>query len=320
MLLSILQDIAAEEGLDLSDPEQKSLAISRVNIAARELYNSTDLEGAVEERIFDIMVAENQITLPWNVGEVRAIRWYGSSALPLEDMLNRYHADEVSSEFYGADRFRDKGYSPLEKSIENNSTLSFSLPKVDTVAFSVAISGTTPNSAKITEILSFAPGDLEKETTNNFIEPLITIIKSVPTTYNMFVYDANGNELATIPNFILESKFRVFQVYEDDPVNNVNSTQQGVEVLYKRTFYPMWNDYDSFVCGDVYDKAIFYMYMAHRAKTTEDKAVHLQAAVGIVNKITANFTAGKSKKLRFATGPYFGPPYNPINRFDRIYE
>lgn len=300
MLLNILEDIAADIGLNLAVAREKNLAIIRVNQCAKEIFDAEDIAGSMREQVFDLNVLTQQVSLPHYVGEFRGWRYYDARMkIAINDLQPRYHYGRGSEVWLLKHRFIGK--FPLARFISNQSVLRITSAIPTPEEFTISISGRTPNSAAVTEKLTFAVGDTIKQTVNNWIE-VTAIAKNVQTTYDQKFTDLEGNDLGTFPNASLTSEFTIIQVLDYESTN-----YNTVDCLYKVKFYPFKDDYDVFCCGNEYDKAIYWKYMEHEASRREDKDTAIAALLkcnSIVKQISNSKEIGVEKLVGFCENPY----------------
>lgn len=256
-LRNILADFAADSGYQTTTENQRERAISLINDAAFEIYRSWDLPNCLQEQVFQLGVTDQMISLPHYVCELRAIKGYDSELkMELCDMRPYYSTQGwVRSIGY---RWRVKNTSyPLSKNLLNVEpiTITFSNPVPETV--SVVLEIKTPKSGKIIETLIFAVGEQSK-TTSSHVEQVFSIQKSNVTTYDLSGHNQDGEVITSIPNTELRANFT--QVTVLDKFESLGQDRL-VTTLFKLRYRPMNDDYDSFVCGDDYDKCIYYKTM-----------------------------------------------------------
>src|SRR5687768_14471894 len=117
-LLQILKDLKAEYGLRYETTEELSIAVSRVNDAAREIYAMEDFKGSEDERVFDFNQGTQQIALPEYVGSPRGMRYYDTMRkIALHHAGNRYIADDSDQAWDLS--FREKTQSVLTRELDN---------------------------------------------------------------------------------------------------------------------------------------------------------------------------------------------------------
>lgn len=314
MLLDILNRIVSFSGEDLTNAAQKSLVVTRVNQAAKEVYESEDLAGSLREIVLDLDTDTQQVTLPFFVGHVRKIRYHDARlAVTLQDQQPRYHYG-LSNEVWPL-QFRLLPNSPIARDLDNYSTVTVSIPQADTKEFSVILVGTTNNSHRVSETLTFAIGETSKESQSNFAA-FESIRKNKITAFDVTIKDADENIIAIIPNADFKVEYQVLQVLDSEVSNN----QNFIELLYKTRFFPFQNDYDSFPCGDSYDDAIFYKYVEHeltREKDAEGAVAALAKSSEIIERVTRDASSGIEKKINFGPNPYSGMARFAIGRSRR---
>lgn len=303
MLINILQDIASEGDANLDLPDQKALLKAKINAAAREIYYSTDVENSLTEGVFNFDVSQNQVTLPWFVGEVRGYRWYDSTRrIEHQDIRNRYNSEAG----YGVwlDSFREKYRSALMRDITNESVLRFSIPKVEDSDIIIAVEGTTDHSANIVEEVTLAAESLTAETIKNFKSPIVSISKNRLSNFDITVKDVEDRVVSLLPNCLLSPSFITIQVIDD--INRSLNAVSGIEVLYKKTFIPLESDYASFFGSDIYDKAIFWKYNEHKTSNTLDAAAAFQLkCTQALLQISTSREVSRHTKIGFAPSPSF---------------
>jgi hypothetical protein len=301
MLLDILNRITSYSGEDLTILSQRTLVVTRVNQAAKEVYESQDLAGSLREIVLDLDTGTQQVTLPFFVGHIRKVRYHdGRVPVTLQDQQPRYHYG-LGNEVWPL-QFRLLPNSPIARDLDNYSTVTVSIPSADTKEFSVILVGTTNNSHRVSEALSFAIGETSKESINNFAS-FESIRKNKVIDFDVTIKDADENIIAIIPNSDYKVEYQVLQVLDSEVTNN----QNPIEVLYKTRFFPFQNDYDSFPCGDVYDDAIFYKYVEHeysREKDAEGAVAALAKTGEIIERVTRDHGVGLEKKINFGPNPY----------------
>jgi len=232
----------------------------------------------------------------------------------LDAKENRYNEGKGNETWY--QKWRSRGYHPLEREIANESTLKFSIPEVESVAFSINIIGATPNSSRVQETLTFSPGDILKESAVPFIS-IRNIVKSAPTQYDITVLDADGNTMSLIPNHKTYVLYHWIQIFDWDNMY-IPTTSAQIEVLYKKKFDDLVNDYDEFLFGDKYDKAIYWKYLAHQSKDPAVTMVFEEKCNDVLNKIEANGSIGLRRVINFKKSPFikmpYGQPFGPVRR------
>lgn len=305
-LRNILADVAADIGLPTGNATEKAWLIARVNDAAQELHQSRDLAGSIFEQLFQFDVENQQVALPAYVGSIRAVRSYATrDRIDYHDMRPRYQSQGWTEPYLA---WREKGKSPLFRDIINASLAVLTIPYAETVAFDVSVTGSTEQSARISEVVTFAPGDVSKNTLNAWIT-IESFTNADPHLYDVTMADVDGRILSRLGNSEPRALYTLVQV--QDYVSASDATGQvaaNVEVLYKRAFRPFVNDNDEFICPG-YDKAIVWKTLEHllskkdpaRAAQAQSKAMELVMSKG------RDVESGVQKSIDFAPSGGLGP-------------
>lgn len=301
MLKTILENVAQETGLNATS--ERAYLLRYINKAADELYYTYDLFNCEREQLFNVGSSNQQITLPSYVYRISALRNYDTtSTIILRDMRPRYSANRWNKPYEGFPylTWRQKFKSPVQADTTNIGPVVINIAEAATVSFDVLITGTTANASRITETLSFIPGDLTKTTTNNFLS-FESLRKSVPCNADITFVDAGGVTIATLGNNELYTEYTIIQIL--DRYQEV-SEDQLVEVLYKTRFYPFINDYDSYPCGDLYDEAIYWKTMellVAKQVGQEDRAMLCaQKCVSLIRNIHDNIEPFSESNMVFS--------------------
>ncbi len=200
-----------------------------INYAFKELWKSVDLPNS----IFEVTVkpANNTaiISLPWYVDQIKGVKQntWGVERIILNTPRAYYQNNSYYQHLY---TWRVLGTSPLCRSITNASTLTLSFKQPVTTQVTVSIIGQTDQGSEFREQLLFAIGDVSKETAGRYSD-LSNVTKSIITENDLFIYGPNSEELGIIPNRLMESKYKIIQLYDKYfiPCNNCNC----YDILYK---------------------------------------------------------------------------------------
>jgi len=306
-LLDILKMVEASEGIPCtSDADQKALATARINEAARELYEDQDFPESKREDIFNIDVSSQVVALPWYVEYVRGWRYFNSRLPGIMDAKdNRYGEGKGNEVWYN--KWRTKGHFPLEREISNESTLRFTIPQAEDSIVEINIVGETSLSSRYQETVNIPVGSLDAETVSDFVS-VRSIIKKNPCKYDITVLDADDNVMSVIPNNRTHVLYHWIQLFDWDNMY-LTTTSAQVEILYKEKLSDLVNDYDEFLFGDKYDKAIYWKYLAHQSKDQEVTAGFELKCDDLLNKIHANESIGTRRVINFRKSPYLSMPY-----------
>jgi len=320
-LLNILQMIGASDGITITDANEKLALVARVNEAARELYELEDFPESLEEELFNLDVASQMVSLPWYVEWIRGWRYYESRLRgETHDKRNRYSSD-FGNELY-FHRWRHFKFSPVSRDIVNESTLTLSIPEADDTKFTVSVVGATTNAARTQETITFEPGDLTHTTSGNFKAPLSGIVKDGPCKFDITVKDAEDNTLSVIPNHMTQIRYHVIQILDYESYS-LDTQTNSVEILFKRKYQELVNDYDEFLFGDKYDKAIYWKYKSHQAENEKALAIYEIKCNDVLRSIQSTEAMGTKFQIGFARNPYFHMPYaihkNSIRRYGVIW-
>ena len=257
MLKNIIENTFGPLGLDPQRSADRLLLLKYINFAAQELWEETDLVGALQEQYF-ITTNEVEVTLPSYVWRIRGIRSVNlNHALTLKDMSPRY--------FYGAGyesqlEWRLKPKVALERNIINSAPMTISIPVAETSRIKFSVRGRTTNSQRITETVIIEAGEMSVILTLSF-EEVIFFHKDRITTNDCTIKDADDNVMAIIPNALLESRYCVAQIR--DPSFSTSLNNNAIfECLFKQLFIPLVNDDDEYTVPD-YDDAIGWKVLSH---------------------------------------------------------
>ncbi len=321
-LNSILSELAADEGIPLNTSAERAYLIDIINKAAREIYDTTDLRGSLREQVFNIGNDQQLVTLPWYVENIRAVRQYDYRFKTIyEPMQVRYQTNEWQQPLISWREVRKE--APLQREIANHGPLTVTLTEAATVPFVLTVTGKTPNSTRKTESVVFLAGDTTKTTVNNY-EDITALTKNKVIDQDLSVADMDGNTVAFIPNHELKSRNTIVQVID-------RWQQEGedvlVEVLFKLRFTPFVNETDSFPCGDLYDrciywKAISHLYTKQEGEVAQNKVLGAEAKCRqLIEALTSNDNDGKPHKLDMAANPFFDmfgrTEYTVYGRYDK---
>lgn len=254
MPLSIIYNqFASQTGLTASS--QRNFCLQFINRAAEDIYTKIDPREALRECVFLMQEQYATVTLPYFVGKIRKIRQYSTGIQAnLHDMLPRYHT-QGWAELYHYLTWRIKGEIPIGRDIQNEGPLTLALPDGEVIGagetFSIYITGGNTKRQRFTEQVDFVVGVNSVNTTNLF-STIESISKTAPCNYDVTIDDPDGNELASLPNSLLTTKYTVIQLTDYEPISNYY-----VEILYKQELLPFFNNFDEFPARG-YDQAIFF--------------------------------------------------------------
>ena len=303
MLLDVYNNLKTRIGFKDSE---RNLIVAKLNDAWKEIYDSVDLPESRDEKVFDVNVASQVITLPWFVENIRKIRWY-DPRLPLDvDAQGNRYNDSVGNELW-IKKWRKVKKGALARSIDNYTTLKVSVPLAESEIFSVTVKGQTTNSAYSAETLTFAVGELEKETTGNFVE-VQSISKNVTTASDVTIKDASDNILMVIPNHLKTFKYYTIQIL-DQLSSTLQQNFSSVEVYFKYAFHPVENDEDEFLFENKYDMAVLWKYLEQNKNNYMEVAAAQEKCKQVIDNVIKNEADGVVSKINFKRNPFFSLPY-----------
>ena len=313
-LIDLLKDLASDLGVDINSATEKEWLIGKVNCATRDLYNQNDLLGCLREQLFLLGSTDQQISLPYYVFEIRAVRNYDTRyPVKLLDMSPRYQTEgwADSQDFY---LWRIKRQaSPVKAAWFSDGPLKFTLSAPASKDFTINIIGQTNQATKTQETLSVLVGQTEVTSANNYLASVgvEAITKSDVTDEDILVTSLDGIEISDIPN---SEKFPSFTIVQVQDKWQSKAQTDMVEVLYKTRFTPFVNDYDVFPCGDIYEEAIYWNTLGHVwAKNEGEQWVTKVIAANAkaqeqIEKIASNREAGRQARMSFGTSRWMYHP------------
>ena len=309
-LNNILVSLATVGALRLDDADQVAYETFRVNTAAKELYESTDLVGCLREQVLNVDVDENssRIVLPYYIGKLRAVRYMNPNVdLGLVDMRPKYAERVWNDKNLVAWRLLEQ--RPLFKSITNGSLFTFTFTAPLETACNIVIKGASDIAQDDVETLAFAIGDTTKTTTKSFID-ITSIVKSCVTNADCSVMDADNVEMANIPNNQLKSLYQIVQLAKVYSNTQVVPATQYVEVLWKERFKPLALLTDEFQCPG-YDECVVYKYLAQRAMLSENVSAKANAAIyeskvsELIRQIDYDSSQTTDKRMTFGSNQFY---------------
>lgn len=301
MLRNILSELSEATSLPATSAVNRAQLLRYINRAYHEFYSTCDLPGSMFEQTFTIDESQQQISLPWYVEQVRMIRRpLTRTQHTVENFAPRYHSNRWMQPYKS---IRFTAQRALHTPLALESQLTVSLAIAQTIPFNVTVSGQTPAAASVTETLTFLPGDLTKTTTNQFAKDdpigVQSISKSEILTCDLTVRDGSNTLLCTIPS-TLSSVRHIILMTNDYASGTYSNSDNQIEVLYKRTFVPVYNDEDEF-CTPALESAILWKARAYAYSMAKDELSAQQAilaeqkandlATQVLNNIAEQTTA-----------------------------
>lgn len=311
----MLRDILANLQDSLGVSADRARLVRFVNQAYREFYQRTDLPGSLMEQVFEFNVGDQVATLPWYVGEVRAMRRLNSrQPVTAHSMLPRYHSRAWRQQRW---EFRMLGRRAIHTPLSVESQLTVAIPIAQAATFSVTIKGQTASAATITETLTFAPGELTKTTTAQFAKDdpsgIEAITRDGAVTADITIEDGAGVELALLANSQDAASHVVIQ-WNDLDTGTHSTTDNNIEILYKKTYNPLIHDTDVPVFPAIVDAIVWKARSYHYSFSKDEFAG--QQAILATQKADALFTAAIETQDMEAVAVIQAAP----NRFERAWD
>ena len=241
---SLIQQVSETVGVLPDSKDNEAQVLAWLHRAAVMIYVQYDLPGSVFEQFFCVDNNKFVITFPWYVGAIRGVRWHDSSRLvTMRDMRPRYHGVPWTQPYL---QWRQISATPLHTPLTNAGPLTFQISAAETQPFDIIINGQTSMAANTTEIITFTPGDLVKNSVNLF-EPenpfgITSIKKSAYTSSDVAVLvSATQAEVGRIANNQLYASNIRVQILDWNAGTPFILGEDCVEVLYKQRFSPFVN-------------------------------------------------------------------------------
>lgn len=315
MLKDIITEVAGPLGLNPQISADRLLITSKINRAAKDLWEETDLIGSLLEQFFTIPATSNhEITLPHYVGNLRGVRsvnW--KEKLNLFDMAPRYY---YGHSFQSNLSWRIKNRSPLHTSITNSAPMVISIPTAETTRIIFYVNGTTTTAKRKQEQAIIEAGSTSVTLSSSF-EEIFSFGKNIVTDRDCTLTDSDGNEMSVIPNILLDVTYPVIQIL--DKAFTSQNDAYVIECLFKQVSLPLINDYDQFVIPEYDDviswKTLVNFYMLKEGQ--EQLALTFQSKVAerLRNK-DSDASRGTLRPIQTAGNRYIGAMRNSNRGFD----
>ena len=293
----ILNQVGYKVGLNPANTAERATLLRILNEAAPELYAQADAAGSLGECLFKIN-GDQTIAFPSFLGQLRAAReWDTQLPWHINQMRPRYNVQNWTDMWRN---YRIKNKHALSKTLTNTAPVVLSVSVVETPPIEVTISGPTDSASAARETIVMDA--TTKAATLNFLD-IELLTKDRVNDYDVTVVDADGNELAVIPNNQMESLYLHVDV-STFPFLNANTSLQAhyMEVLFKKPLPVLSDDADEFPakgydnvlvdkCLQIYyqeqakpDLALVYDAKATRtmARIQEDENAAAEDVVGFV--------------------------------------
>lgn len=286
-------------GLQASDATDLAIVQQLINEAAKEIYNTGDLPGLMDEAAFTFD-PNYQIAIPTFSANIRGMRDYNNrNKQPLTGMGENYGNDPW---FRNWERYRVKANSPIQQELSVASVLTLTQGGTPDGG-SIVITGSTVNSSRVSETVVMSANS---QTSVGQYVTIHSITSPAMRTNDYNVFDANSVLLASLPNNQLSTNYQVLLLSNYPWAQN--TTTQTVEILFKRAFVPFVNDGDEFPAPG-YDDAIYYAFQSNwdsmRKGDEERSALAAQKAAMLLGAAESN-EAGKMPDARVVFKPVAG--------------
>lgn len=294
-LLYILQGVAAETGGRLDHAESKTALKRLVNRAAKELYESTDLPGSIDELTIE-EVTEDQVALPWHLGEIRAVRLHDQKdKIEIRDLRRNYGYINWPEEWL---KFRVKNESPLNQSYGDEAPLKFVVEAVETPNIVVTVKGPAQGKTSTSETVTINAVDVSTSTV--FTDTPLYIKKSAISSYDVSIRNLDDEEVGFIPNNQLESRFILVDV-------STYFAADCLDILYKKRLTPLENDDDEYICPGFDDAIVFKaieLWLTGQPKMEDRAILYFRKCRQVVEDRINHMTGAHQKELTFAPNAF----------------
>lgn len=305
----ILNEVCQKLGYDPTN--DRTLLLSFINRAQKEVYESTDLPGCLREMTISAL-ADNTVALPYYIGELRSMRsHYTYEKIELRELSMKY-SYEPWSQIWNNWRIVKK--SPLLRTIRNAVIpIKLTMANINSVAVAITVTGKTQTASRTTETATFNPGEVEINLANNYLE-IYSVTKDAPSNADITFTGLDENSalvtLAVLPNDRVVSTYTIVDISMLPAVGDLGSAYRYVDVLFKSPLELLTDDGQEFICGSIYDDAIVSKVCQHVMETIEgmgDKAAAYYAKCNQLIFNTVRHTNGASdKEILMAPQGYFG--------------
>lgn len=210
-----------------SGETDRDTILREINFAWNEIWTADDLPNSLFEITVEPLDNLARISLPWFVGTIRGVKQgFGRTRIHLNTPRPYYQDAEYGQSPW---TWRILGSNSLKTTITNATTLTLTIDQAEASAFSVTLIGPTDLAQEHREVITFAAGEVSKETSARFTD--CSISKSRITLVNVDIKDSLGNVLGFIPNNAFKANNTVIQIVDKcfTPCN----TCMCFDILYK---------------------------------------------------------------------------------------
>jgi hypothetical protein len=246
----ILQHAGNKLGLDPAVVDQRTTMLRLLNEACMELYDQADLPDLQDEKVFKVN-GNQTITFPAYLGQFRAAReFFSQTPWHINQMRPRYNWANWKDMWRN---FRLINKQPFQATPRNEAMAVIKVPFVEDPPIVVTITGSTEQSASITEEITMDA--VEKSTVNNFVT-YKAIRKDRVNNYNVIIQDIDELQISEIPSDQVEACYLILDVSTFPFLNQDVSIQSHfLEVMFKKSLPWLQDDGQEFPAPD-YDNIL----------------------------------------------------------------
>lgn len=305
MLINVLTRVAADTGFH---PVQKRDAlIALIQQAADELYD--ELECSKMYREVTLVVPPNAVvSLPSFIGELRGMRM-NTSEIPFElaNIGQPRYTNNTLEHWYK--NWRDKGESPIHTVLSAIGQLTITCNNIESDPVTVYINGQTNIADRDEEQVLI--NITTKQTTKQFGPGIYTIgCSSDARTCDITIKDVNGNEIATLPSWNSETRYKIVDVSQIFWPLDTAAGESLIDVCYKVPKRKLYRDSDVFYAGSDYDTTWYnkamYIHCKPLQNRTEEVAKYSAAVLASVTAAKESGEGQQKKKLNYGRNKFYG--------------
>jgi tetratricopeptide (TPR) repeat protein len=288
-LYYVLDQLGKKMGLNPSDSTQRAILLDKVRTAAKELYDTSDMAGSLEEELFKVN-GNQTIAFPAYMGDIRAMReGFDRTAIKLSQMRPRYNQFNWED---GWRNWRQKGLHALQTSLRNQSQLTLTVQEVENPPVTVYVSGPIVGASMASEAVVMSQTSVQ--TVNAYLD-IAALTKQCTNSWDISINDADGNQISYIPCNQIRALFQIMDI-SDAPwfIPNTNALFGWVEVLYKKALIWLTNDSDEFPAPGYDDVIVYKCLQSYYEDQNNPQAAiaYYQKAMTVLAQIHENANRG----------------------------
>jgi len=308
----MLLKLSEATGVTNSNAATRAQLLRYLNTAGRELWNSWDLPGSMQEQFFAIPADQTniQITLPWYCEQIRGARWaITGQKITVRDFRPRYQATPWHLPFL---EWRVRQRQPLHTPMLVEGPLTFVLTEPQEIPITLCVSGQTTAASQVMETIILLPGQVTAVTQNQWSKAdpygLQQISKAGITTCDVNIFDYSGLAVAEIGSRSEQANNILVQISE-----YVNSAMyqpnNAVELLYKRPYDTLFYDTDIFHSPYAEDSLIWRARANYEALQKDELALQRASlfsakADELIRQIVSNQESEVDMRVNVAPNKY----------------